>query len=278
MTTAMLAQQPSLGAPNQLVDWSMFNPNTLSLQAAPASSAPYPSAALLTEADLHVLNLPLFLQKSTDVDNHPALDPLQIHSAELKPTPANHHDAHSTRSCRASISSSSSIHSSITTGSETAASKKATKPKRPSKSKIYAPDDPLRERYLERNRRAATKCRRQKKERNQQLETLYHKQSADQERLLSERDRMRSELLTLKDELLKHAQCEDPSLKCYLAQMVEDVGARRSASYSSASSYPTAGMPPPQPLVFTDEEMQSLTRVGEVPWTIPGDFVDFAQR
>ncbi|GIJ83294.1 hypothetical protein Asppvi_002113 [Aspergillus pseudoviridinutans] len=291
MTTATLVTEQTVvgGANGNLLDWASLSPTALALPSA--DSATY-EPVLLSDEDLHVLD-PAFLSKRTDtnVDNNKSA---YNQRPELKPASTNEvaPNIHSARPSRSSITSLSSITStstSATTESDITSSKKSSKPsKRNSKSKVYDKNDPRRERYLERNRRAASKCRRQKKERNQQLENLYRKQSAEQERLLSERDRMRSELLSLKDELLKHAQCEDPPLKFYIAQMVEEAGAavapaRSMSTYSPVYSEQQAQ--PAQPLMFNDDDVlqqqsptMKMSMVSDTPWAASGgDFVDFVQ-
>ncbi|PKX97596.1 bZIP transcription factor atfB [Aspergillus novofumigatus IBT 16806] len=80
-----------------------------------------------------------------------------------------------------------------------------------------------REKFLERNRLAASKCRQKKKEHTQLLETRYREQSDKKEQLVSEIARLRSEILGLKNEVLKHAQCGDEPIKLHLAQMVKKI-------------------------------------------------------
>lgn len=80
-----------------------------------------------------------------------------------------------------------------------------------------------RAKFLERNRLAASKCRQKKKEHTQQLESRYKEQSEKKERLVGEIARLRSEILGLKNEVLKHAQCGDEPIKLHLAQMVKKI-------------------------------------------------------
>lgn len=77
--------------------------------------------------------------------------------------------------------------------------------------------------FLERNRVAASKCRQKKKEHTQQLESRYKQQSEKKEQLVGEIARLRSEILSLKNEVLKHAQCGDEPIKLHLAQMVKKI-------------------------------------------------------
>lgn len=89
-------------------------------------------------------------------------------------------------------------------------------------------DNPFQERakrakFLERNRLAASKCRQKKKEHTQQLEHRFKEQSEKKEGLVAEITRLRSEILHLKNEVLKHAQCGDEPIKLHLAQMVKKI-------------------------------------------------------
>lgn len=80
-----------------------------------------------------------------------------------------------------------------------------------------------REKFLERNRLAASKCRQKKKEHTMMLESRYKEQSDKKEELVAEIARLRSEILGLKNEVLKHAQCGDEPIKLHLAQMVKKI-------------------------------------------------------
>jgi hypothetical protein len=55
------------------------------------------------------------------------------------------------------------------------------------------------------------------------LETRYKVQSDKREELNAEISRLRSEILGLKNEVLKHAQCGDEPIKLHLAQMVKQI-------------------------------------------------------
>lgn len=84
-------------------------------------------------------------------------------------------------------------------------------------------DKAKREKFLERNRLAASKCRQKKKEHTMLLESRYKEQSQKKEELVAEIARLRSEILGLKNEVLKHAQCGDEPIKLHLAQMVKKI-------------------------------------------------------
>lgn len=80
-----------------------------------------------------------------------------------------------------------------------------------------------RAKFLERNRLAASKCRQKKKEHTQKLEYRFKEQSEKKERLQGEIATLRSQILSLKNEVLKHAQCGDEPIKLHLAQMVKKI-------------------------------------------------------
>lgn len=85
------------------------------------------------------------------------------------------------------------------------------------------PEGAKREKFLERNRLAASKCRQKKKENTLQLETQFKEQSGKKELLVNEIARLRSEILGLKNEVLRHSQCGDEPIKLHLAQMVKRI-------------------------------------------------------
>ncbi|RAL10930.1 bZIP transcription factor [Aspergillus homomorphus CBS 101889] len=101
-----------------------------------------------------------------------------------------------------------------------------------------------RERFLERNRVAANKCRRKKKEHTRQLESRCMDVTQANSALESEVGQLRSQILELKNELLKHSNCDDPAIKAHLARMVASLS-KRSVSVSAPSS---AGDDAPPPL------------------------------
>ncbi|GKZ97878.1 hypothetical protein AnigIFM59636_001696 [Aspergillus niger] len=80
-----------------------------------------------------------------------------------------------------------------------------------------------RERFLERNRVAANKCRKKKKERAKQLERRCETVSQEKMLLESQVDHLRGEILSLKNELLRHSHCGDARIKCHLAKMVKQL-------------------------------------------------------
>jgi bZIP transcription factor len=90
-------------------------------------------------------------------------------------------------------------------------------------SEDQGPEQVKREKFLERNRLAASKCRQKKKEHTMMLETQFKEQSDKKTALNSEISQLRGEILTLKNEVLRHAQCDDEPIKLHLAQMVKQI-------------------------------------------------------
>lgn len=113
-----------------------------------------------------------------------------------------------------------------------------------------------REKFLERNRLAASKCRQRKKEHTMLLEARYKEQSDKKETLVAEIARLRSEILGLKNEVLKHAQCGDEPIKLHLAQMVKkitynDTSVDFTDGAEVASSTESAATPRPPPTTLS---------------------------
>lgn len=83
-----------------------------------------------------------------------------------------------------------------------------------------ADNDPTKEakrqKFLERNRIAASKCRRKKKQWTQNLEENARRAQQNSRNLNKMVSNLRDELLTLKGELLKHNGCECERIKQYL--------------------------------------------------------------
>lgn len=130
-------------------------------------------------------------------------------------------------------------------------------------------DNPYQERakrakFLERNRLAASKCRQKKKEHTQQLEFRFKEQSEKKDGLTAEIARLRSDLLILKNEVLKHAQCGDEPIKLHLAQMVKRI--------TDTDSRPSV---PPEPMAEIAENIPTSssdgppTPIATLPTTTP---------
>ncbi|GKZ98455.1 hypothetical protein AnigIFM59636_003250 [Aspergillus niger] len=80
-----------------------------------------------------------------------------------------------------------------------------------------------RERSLERNREAAYKCRKKKKEQAKRLESRCETVSQENSFLQSEVSRLRGQVLNLKDELLRHSRCRGEGIKRHLLRMAKQV-------------------------------------------------------
>ncbi|CAG8909100.1 unnamed protein product [Penicillium egyptiacum] len=114
-----------------------------------------------------------------------------------------------------------------------------------------------RAKFLERNRLAASKCRQKKKEHTQHLEFSFKEQSEKKAQLIAEIARLRSEILGLKNEVLKHAQCGDEPIKLHLAQMVKKITDKDGA--------PSAGGLPESPGRIPDNPSVSVSPLDPTP-------------
>ncbi|KAK1148058.1 hypothetical protein N8T08_010693 [Aspergillus melleus] len=80
-----------------------------------------------------------------------------------------------------------------------------------------------REKFLERNRMAASKCRQKKRQNTNRLQGQFQVAAENKARLEAEVAQLHGEVLYLKDEILRHSQCDDQAIKTYLQQMVTQV-------------------------------------------------------
>lgn len=122
-----------------------------------------------------------------------------------------------------------------------------------------------REKFLERNRLAASKCRQKKKENTQQLELRYKEQSDKKELLVTEIARLRSEILGLKNEVLRHAQCGDEPIKLHLAQMVKKITYHDTSTAApelsdAADAASTTPEDPPTPITQQQQRRQGQSQ------------------
>ncbi|PLB49748.1 hypothetical protein P170DRAFT_437264 [Aspergillus steynii IBT 23096] len=231
---------------------------------------PIPSWAIKPDPD--GLNPPSQQQKSLCID--PSLQP------SSKPSPST------TASTKPPRSASSSTPTSSSASSQTP----------PSQSKSQISKDRLkRENFLARNRMAASKCRQKKKKHNKALENEYERVAREKKLLQTEADYLRAQVLQLKDELLRHSQCEDASIKGHLNKMVTQVAmTRKSDTFIDINSLLTTSeeegsVDADSPLLqeVMEPERRDLYRMGEgeVDAAGPGvgvrtgdnfdDFVDF---
>lgn len=95
-------------------------------------------------------------------------------------------------------------------------------------------DTDKRAKHLERNRAAASKSRQKKKRETDQLRSRLQEVSRRRSGLEDEIKTLRSQLLSLKDQILMHSRCEDKTIHLYLGRMVEK--ATKHDSTSSAST------------------------------------------
>ncbi|KAJ9637704.1 hypothetical protein H2201_004140 [Coniosporium apollinis] len=80
-----------------------------------------------------------------------------------------------------------------------------------------------RERFLERNRVAASKCRQKKKEWTSNLEQQARELTAQRAHLQAYVTSLRDEVLYLKDQMLRHSDCNCVKMREYLSQSVSNM-------------------------------------------------------
>ncbi|RLL99115.1 hypothetical protein CFD26_105043 [Aspergillus turcosus] len=78
------------------------------------------------------------------------------------------------------------------------------------------PDTIKRQRYLHKNRVAATKCRSKKKQYIQQLQSRFEDLSLAKRELQFQVHSLRNGLISLKEELVRHARCGDGPITSYI--------------------------------------------------------------
>lgn len=91
------------------------------------------------------------------------------------------------------------------------------------------------EQSLERNRLAASRCRQKKKEGTQRLETRFREQAQKKRQLEGDITGLRSEVLGLKNEILKHALYDDGRDGRHMAQMMQQITQGEPATVGASS-------------------------------------------
>lgn len=135
------------------------------------------------------------------------------------------------------------------------------------------PEQAKREMFLERNRLAASKCRQKNKEHTQQLASRFKEQSDKNNLLVNEITCLRSEILSLKNEVLRHVQCRDEPIKLHLAQMIKKItyngtGSRTPATTDVADALSTSDDPSipavgqPQSIFLQQGQQQDMIPFG----------------
>ncbi|GFN11474.1 transcription factor atf21 [Aspergillus tubingensis] len=125
-----------------------------------------------------------------------------------------------------------------------------------------------RERFLERNRVAANKCRKKKKEHAKQLESRCETVSRENTLLESQVDHLRGEILNLKNELLRHSHCGDERIKDHLAKMVKQLSDKAGTTTQSPeekkeSLPPTKSPKQEQEMTMDLEDLVQLPAAGD---------------
>ncbi|GKZ36859.1 hypothetical protein AbraIFM66950_008092 [Aspergillus brasiliensis] len=132
-----------------------------------------------------------------------------------------------------------------------------------------------RERFLERNRVAANKCRKKKKEHAKQLESRCETVSRENTLLESQVDHLRGEILNLKNELLRHSHCGDERIKCHLAKMVKQLSDKTGAATQSPEEKKESLPPTESPKQEQEQEMaMDLEDLVELPTAADGSVTE----
>ena len=97
------------------------------------------------------------------------------------------------------------------------------------------PEDDKRNKFLERNRVAASKCRQKKKEWTSNLETRARELQASKNKLAMMVNSYKEEIMFLKGEMLKHTTCGCDRIRNYLNQEADNI-AFSTHSFQSAAS------------------------------------------
>lgn len=105
-----------------------------------------------------------------------------------------------------------------------------------------------REKSLERNRVAASKCRQKKKEHTAHLESRFKAQWQKKAQLESELSNLRCQIVSIKNEVLKHAHCGDGYVGEHLSRMMQLL-MRHHATLEPENKEHAEGVPPPPHLL-----------------------------
>ena len=114
-----------------------------------------------------------------------------------------------------------------------------------------------RNKFLERNRLAASKCRQKKKEWSNDLEDQARRLQGEKDGLSSLANLLKEEILWLKGEMLKHSTCDCTQVRSYLKEQVGTIAkANHRSCYNCRDSHD-----PESPLHHRKQSMASSTSV-----------------
>ncbi|GKZ27019.1 hypothetical protein AbraIFM66951_004107 [Aspergillus brasiliensis] len=130
-----------------------------------------------------------------------------------------------------------------------------------------------RERFLERNRVAANKCRKKKKEHAKQLECRCEAVSREKMLLESQVDHLRGEILSLRNELLRHSHCGDARIKCHLAKMVKQLS-KKTGTTTPSPEEKKESLPPTDNLKHEQEMTMDLEDLVQLPAAADGSVTE----
>lgn len=210
------------------------------------------------------------------IEVHPQLDDS---SSGRSTSPEHHHHRTSTRT--SSTASNKSSHSRASTSSKSSApstestshnNKRSTRQSRAStggnggngsSSSGTNADGTRRDKFLERNRIAASKCRQRKKEWVSGLEEAKNGLESQNSQLQMEYNSLLGEVSRMKNQIMAHATCHDPNIDKWIdnearrfVQAPEPGGEFQGAAGMGYGAFPegAAGAPPPFPMDYQFDE------------------------
>ncbi|EON69731.1 hypothetical protein W97_08993 [Coniosporium apollinis CBS 100218] len=161
----------------------------------------------------------------------------------------------------------------------------STSPRRRKRTKLSNPEENpeefvKREKFLERNRVAASKCRQKKKEWTSNLEQQARELTAQRAHLQAYVASLRDEVLYLKDQMLRHSDCNCVKMREYLSHSVSNMSPPMSSirqladvmdldHKSSACSPSDVSVAESMPLSRRDSTVTLTSRKGKMPAVSP---------
>ncbi|PYH87924.1 hypothetical protein BO71DRAFT_392545 [Aspergillus ellipticus CBS 707.79] len=133
-------------------------------------------------------------------------------------------------------------------------------------------DKEKRAKFLERNRLAASKCREKKKIHTEALGRRYEELARMREDLMQAVADLRRDLLGLKNEVLRHADCNNAAIDAHLRNMVTNIQNQDNAAAELAANANTIN--PERPASRVTDRTQGLSFGFDSPFPIPPSRVD----
>ena len=200
----------------------------------------------------------------TTIEVHPRLDD----SSSARSASPEHHRSStrtpSTTSNKSSRSRASTSSKSSAPSTESTNNKRASRSSRASTGAGTNSDGSRRDKFLERNRIAASKCRQRKKEWVSGLEEAKNGLETQNSQLQMEYNGLLGEVSRMKNQIMAHASCHDPNIDKWIDNEArrfvqapepggEFQGAAAGVGYGAFPEGP-AGAPPPFPMEYQFDE------------------------